>query len=107
MDRRELLKLSMIYMAGSSLGIYRNAFAKGVNSETLTGCFQPTWDSLTNRETPQWFKTAKFGIWAHWGPQCQPEAGDWYARNMYLEGSEQYQHHLTKFGHPQEFGVPS
>lgn len=104
MDRRELLKLSMIYMAGSSLGIYRNAFAKGVNSETLTGCFQPTWDSLTNRETPQWFKTAKFGIWAHWGPQCQPEAGDWYARNMYLEGSEQYQHHLTHFGHPSEVG---
>ena len=29
---------------------------------------------------PEWFRDAKFGIWAHWGPQCQPEHGDWYAR---------------------------
>lgn len=25
----------------------------------------------------------KFGIWAHWGPRCQPQQGDWYAMNMY------------------------
>ncbi len=30
----------------------------------------------------------KFSIWAHWGPQCQPEAGDWYARQIYEEGSK-------------------
>jgi alpha-L-fucosidase len=51
-----------------------------------TGKFEPTWDSLQQYETPDWYRAAKFGIWAHWGPQCQPEYGDWYARKMYIEG---------------------
>jgi len=25
-------------------------------------------------------RDAKFGIWAHWGPQAVPMEGDWYAR---------------------------
>jgi len=53
---------------------------------------------------PQWFRDAKFGIWAHWGPQSAAEAGDWYARNMYIEGSEQYKYHLAHYGHPSKFG---
>ena len=51
-----------------------------------SGPFQPTWESLLNYEAPEWYRDAKFGIWAHWSPQCVPEAGDWYARNMYIEG---------------------
>jgi len=35
------------------------------------GKFQPTWQSLSQYEVPEWFRDAKFGIWAHWGPQCQ------------------------------------
>lgn len=53
---------------------------------------------------PDWFRDAKFGIWAHWGPQCQPECGDWYARGMYQEGSDQYKYHVEKYGHPSKFG---
>ena len=60
---------------------------------------------------PDWFRDAKFGIWAHWGPQCQPEFGDWYARFMYLEarsewmhGETAYQHHLKHYGHPSRTG---
>jgi len=68
------------------------------------GKFQPTWDSLQQYQCPQWFRDAKFGIWAHWGPQCQPEDGDWYARNMYLTGSKQYQFHTNHYGSPAEFG---
>ncbi len=68
------------------------------------GLFEPSWESLKQYETPEWFKDAKFGIWAHWGPQCQPEAGDWYARNMYSQGHWQYNHHLEHYGHPSEFG---
>ena len=49
----------------------------------MSGKFEPTWESLSQYETPEWFRNAKFGIWAHWGPQCQPEAGDWYGRSMY------------------------
>ena len=68
------------------------------------GKFQPTWESLSQYQCPEWFRDAKFGIWAHWGPQCQPEAGDWYARHMYAEGHGQYRAHLAKYGHPSEFG---
>ncbi|MEL6311362.1 MAG: alpha-L-fucosidase, partial [Pseudomonadota bacterium] len=43
--------------------------------------FEPTWDSLKQYTCPDWFRDAKFGVWAHWGPQCVPMAGDWYARH--------------------------
>ncbi len=54
-----------------------------------TGKFDPTWESLQQyQQAPDWFRDAKFGIWAHWGPQCQPEQGDWFARNMYYSGNQ-------------------
>ncbi len=69
------------------------------------GPFQPTWDSLAqNYRTPDWFRDAKFGIWAHWSAQCVPEQGDWYAREMYLEGSAKYKYHVEHYGHPSKFG---
>ena len=40
------------------------------NEPMMKGEFQPTWKSLENYQVPEWFKNAKFGIWAHWGPQC-------------------------------------
>jgi alpha-L-fucosidase len=72
--------------------------------DIATGPFQPTWQSLTNYQTPEWFRDAKFGIWAHWGPQCEPEEGDWYARNMYIPGQTVYGTHLEKYGHPSTNG---
>lgn len=69
-----------------------------------TGKFQPTWESLQQYQIPQWYRDAKFGMWAHWGPQCEPEAGDWYARNMYEEGSGDYKSHLKNYGHPSVAG---
>ncbi|SFK74308.1 alpha-L-fucosidase [Porphyromonadaceae bacterium KH3CP3RA] len=71
----------------------------------MEGKFEPTWESLSQYgEAPEWFQDAKFGIWAHWGPQCQPEQGDWYARGMYDEGGHQYNWHVQNYGHPSEFG---
>jgi alpha-L-fucosidase len=41
------------------------------------GPFQPTWESLASQyHCPEWFRDAKFGIWAHWSAQCVPEQGD-------------------------------
>ena len=68
------------------------------------GPFKPTWDSLLEYEAPEWYRDAKFGIWAHWTPQCVPEAGDWYARNMYIEGQRQYKYHLEHYGPASRFG---
>lgn len=68
------------------------------------GPFRPTWDSLLQYEAPEWYQDAKFGIWAHWSPQCVAEAGDWYARNMYIEGQRQYRYQLEHYGPPSRFG---
>ncbi|WP_229036221.1 MULTISPECIES: alpha-L-fucosidase [Bacteroides] len=71
----------------------------------LEGKYEPTWESLAQYgQAPDWFRNVKFGIWAHWGPQCQPGQGDWYARGMYDEGSLQYKWHVENYGHPSEFG---
>jgi alpha-L-fucosidase len=69
------------------------------------GPFEASWESLiAGYKTPDWFRDAKLGIWAHWGPQCQPEFGDWYGRLMYVQGSPQYEHHLKTYGHPSKVG---
>ena len=68
------------------------------------GPFKPTWDSLLDYEAPDWYRDAKFGIWAHWSPQCVAEAGDWYARNIYVEGQRQYKYHLDHYGPASRFG---
>ena len=72
--------------------------------EIADGPFKPTWESLKQYRCPDWFRDAKFGIWAIVTPQSLPEAGDWYARAMYEQGSGQYNYHLAHYGHPSAFG---
>ncbi len=86
------------------------AFAMTANAQNAdvtvkTGAYGNEWESLSQWECPEWFKDAKFGIWAHWGVQCQAEDGDWYARFMYYEGSGQYNYHVSHFGNPGVFGL--
>jgi alpha-L-fucosidase len=69
-----------------------------------TGKFQPTWESLETYQVPEWFRDAKFGIWAHWGPQCVEGSGDWMARELYMEGSGKANYHREHYGHPSEVG---
>lgn len=98
-----LLALAFGVMLESS-----QSFGAGTNVEAMliaSGPFKPDWKSLeTQYQTPEWFRDAKFGIWAHWGPQCQPEHGDWYARSMYMEGSGDYKSHVREYGHPSTNG---
>jgi alpha-L-fucosidase len=68
------------------------------------GPFKPSLESFKQYQYPEWFRDAKFGIWAHWGPQAVPRQGDWYARNMYEEGSSDYKYHLEHYGHPSKSG---
>lgn len=68
------------------------------------GPFTSDWASLKQYRCPEWFRDAKLGIWAVWGPESVPEQGDWYARNMYREGHPQYEYHLKNYGHPSKFG---
>ena len=106
MNRRTLIKglatgLSSLYLSD----LYAHSLLSTRSIPRMApGPFKPTWDSLAQYKVPDWFRDAKFGIWAHWGPQCQPEHGDWYARGMYEEGSDHYKYHLQKYGHPSKFG---
>ncbi|MBE6256024.1 MAG: alpha-L-fucosidase [Prevotella sp.] len=82
-----------------------SAGAQKADVAVKTGTFGNDYESLSTWQCPEWFKDAKFGIWAHWGPQCQAEDGDWYARFMYYEGSGQYNFHVSHFGNPATFGL--
>ena len=96
--RRELLRLMGGTASAFALSRVSRAGAGGAEP------FEPTRSSLSSYQVPEWFRDAKFGIWSHWGPQSAIEDGDWYARLMYIEGSEQYRYHLTNYGHPSKVG---
>lgn len=68
--------------------------------------YEENWESLSKYdEAAEWFKDAKFGIYAHWGVMSVPAyANDWYARNMHIEGSDEYKHHVAIYGEPSKFG---
>jgi alpha-L-fucosidase len=67
--------------------------------------FQPTWESLKQYQTPDWFRDAKFGIFIHWGVYSVPAFGsEWYPRNMYQKGSKEYLHHIETYGPQTKFG---
>jgi alpha-L-fucosidase len=106
MKRRTLIKQLAAAIPAAMLHNQLNAASFLLHEEEniLKGKFKPTWESLQQYTTPDWFRNAKFGIWAHWGPQCQPEFGDWYAREMYMEGHPKYNYHVEKYGHPTQFG---
>ena len=68
------------------------------------GPFKANDSSLKQYQYPEWFRDAKLGFWAHWGPQAVPRQGDWYAKKMYMQGDPDYNYHLAHYGHPSKFG---
>jgi alpha-L-fucosidase len=69
------------------------------------GQYEANWDSLRTYKVPDWFKDAKLGIFIHWGVYAVPAFGnEWYPRKMYLEGTEEYEHHQETWGSQSEFG---
>src|SRR5471030_3091280 len=110
LNRRAFLKASAVAAgAGLTAPLWQSrlfaADAAASARKIAPGPFQPTWESLKqNYQYPEWFRDAKFGIWAHWTAQCVPEEGDWYARKMYIEDDPDYKYHVAHYGHPTEFG---
>lgn len=69
------------------------------------GPFQPAWESLSQYQIPRWYQDAKFGIFIHWGVYSVPAFGsEWYPRNMYQQGTKEFQHHVEKYGPHAQFG---
>jgi alpha-L-fucosidase len=77
---------------------------RGETNAASEGPFQGTEESLARYQCPEWFRDAKLGIWAVWGPESVPMQGDWYARNLYLPGHAQNRYHLEHYGHPSKVG---
>ncbi|MGB9465803.1 MAG: alpha-L-fucosidase [Candidatus Acidiferrum sp.] len=83
----------------------RSAILEEVDRKGHDGPFRADWESLQSYEVPEWYKDAKFGIFIHWGVYSVPAFGnEWYPRNMYREGSEEYKHHVATYGSPDKFG---
>ena len=78
------------------------AYVDRVNRE---GPFRADWESLQNYKVPDWYKDAKFGIFIHWGVYSVPAFGsEWYPREMYMQGSDAYKHHIAVYGTHDKFG---
>ncbi|HKI70233.1 MAG TPA: alpha-L-fucosidase, partial [Verrucomicrobiae bacterium] len=91
-NRRDALKLLACALPGlaATRALAADDVLFPISPKIAPGPFTGTRESLQAYRCPEWFRDAKFGIWAHWGPQSAPEDGDWYARNLYLQGSRQY-----------------
>ena len=83
----------------------RARLLKSVETESRNGAFRPDWASLQTHATPKWYQDAKFGIFIHWGLYSIPAFGsEWYSRNMYVQGSPEFAHHVATYGPQSKFG---
>ena len=103
--KRNLIFLSLCLLTTNLMQAQQYQIPVSEAQEPMqTGQFEPNWESLRQYEVPEWFRDAKFGIWAHWGPQCVEGSGDWMARELYMEGTYKSNYHREHYGHPSEVG---
>jgi alpha-L-fucosidase len=100
------MKKTIIISITIAFGLISCVQNKKVDVKSPEKIYKADWDALSQyNEAPEWFKDAKFGIYAHWGVLSVPAyANDWYPRNMHIKGSDEYKHHVETYGEPAEFG---
>ena len=107
--------LALLALASAAIPAQDAKPAPISNLPIANGKFQPTDESFKQYQYPEWFRDAKFGMWAHWGPQAVPRQGDWYAKKMYLHDvvgrgggaakpDPDNAYHVANYGHPSKFG---
>lgn len=80
-------------------------YLKRIDEVIANGKYKDNWDSLNQYQIPQSYKELKFGIFIHWGIYSVPAyAGEWYSRNMYIQGSREFEHHVKTYGAHKDFG---
>ncbi|MBQ7875743.1 MAG: alpha-L-fucosidase [Clostridia bacterium] len=80
-------------------------YLKLIDEVNEKGRFKPDWDSLSQYRVPDWYKDIKFGIFIHWGVYSVPAFwSEWYPRGMYIQGTEEYKHHIKTYGEHKNFG---
>src|SRR4030095_10604745 len=74
----------------------------GLHSQSQN--YQPNWESLDKRPTPQWYKDGKFGIFIHWGVYSVPgwstkgNYAEWYQYGLQTNDTARQIFHKRKFG---------
>jgi len=103
--------LLLCLFAGCSLFFFSScqsseANAGAMDASSTDAKYLADWSSLEKvKEDPEWFIDSKLGIYAHWGPYNVAAFGsEWYPRNMYLEGTQEFDFHKKTFGDQAEFG---
>ncbi|KOS06748.1 alpha-L-fucosidase [Flavobacterium akiainvivens] len=95
--------MKRIILLSSILALTACSSKKGV---PVARHYEPTWESLAQYDqSAEWFKDAKFGIYAHWGVLSVPAyANDWYPRNMHVLGTDENKHQVETYGPLNKFG---
>ena len=76
-----------------------------IDARVASGPFTDSWASLSGYRVPEWYRRMKFGIFIHWGVYSVPAFGnEWYPRNMYMQGSPEFRHHVETYGPHRNFG---
>lgn len=84
---------------------YLKEYLEKIDKVIENGRYKDTWDSLQQYRVPEWYERIKFGIFIHWGIYSVPAFGsEWYSRNMYIQGSPEYEHHRKTYGNQRDFG---
>lgn len=83
----------------------KQEYLNHIDEVNKKGRFKDTWESLSQYTVPKWYRDAKFGIFIHWGIYSVPAFGnEWYSRNMYIQGSKEFEHHIKTYGNQKDFG---
>ncbi len=82
-----------------------SAFLDRLERVIAQGPYSDSWESLSEFQPPRWFNRLKFGIFLHWGVYSVPAfANEWYSRNMYIQGTREFEHHVQTYGPHAQFG---
>ena len=91
--------------ANSQYDAPRRAILDEVERTIRSGPYRADYESLETYKVPEWYMDAKFGIFIHWGAYSVPAFGsEWYPREMYIQGSDIYKHHVATYGAQDRFG---
>lgn len=83
----------------------KEAWLRKIDEVIEAGPYKADWESLAAYRVPEWFRNAKFGIFIHWGVYSVPAFGsEWYSRNMYIQGTKEFEHHRQTYGEHKDFG---
>ncbi len=83
----------------------KNSWLEHIEEGIALGPYSADWESLSAFQPPEWFTRVKFGIFMHWGLYSVPAFNnEWYSRNMYIQGTPEFGHHVKTYGPQKEFG---